>query len=142
MTVPEIMTDLKAHGSESIKKILVKHGVKEPFFGVKVEHLKVIQKKIKKDYQLAKDLYATGNADAMYLAGLIADDEKMTMAGLHTGVEKAISNKISEYTVDDAGKIIACELELANGNGSAQLSSEQILTFGKDVIIVVEQDLA
>src|SRR3569832_1799209 len=74
MTVPEIMSYLEAKGSESIKKILVKHGVKEPFFGVKVGDLKPIQKKIKKDYQLAKNLYTTGNADAMYLAGLIADD--------------------------------------------------------------------
>jgi uncharacterized protein YrrD len=53
-----------------------------------------------------------------------------------------IQGKISEYTVDAAGKIIACELELANGSGSAQLSSEYILTFGKDVIIVAEQDPA
>jgi 3-methyladenine DNA glycosylase AlkD len=78
MTVTEIMAELQAKGSESIKKILSKHGVKEPFFGVKIEYLKPIQKKVKKDYQLAKDLFATGNADAMYLAGLIADDEKMT----------------------------------------------------------------
>jgi hypothetical protein len=35
MTVSEIMTDLQANGSESIKKILLKHGIKEPFFGVK-----------------------------------------------------------------------------------------------------------
>ena len=99
MTVQEIMTDLKAHGSEGIKKILLKHGVKEPFFGVKIEHLKPIQKKVKMDYQLAKDLYATGNADAMYLAGLIADDAKMTSADLQTWVEMAVSNNISEYTV-------------------------------------------
>src|SRR5246127_6013444 len=99
MTVPEIMTDLKAHGSEGIKKILLKHGVKEPFFGVKVEHLKTIQKKVKKDYQLAKDLYATGNADAQYLAGLIADDEKMTKADLQTWVQQAVSENISGYTV-------------------------------------------
>jgi 3-methyladenine DNA glycosylase AlkD len=99
MTVQEIMTDLKAHGNEGIKKILLKHGVKEPFFGVKIEHLKPIQKKVKMDYQLAKDLYATGNADAMYLAGLIADDEKMTTADLQTWVEMAVSNNISEYTV-------------------------------------------
>jgi 3-methyladenine DNA glycosylase AlkD len=84
MTVTEIMTELQAKGSESIKKILVKHGVKEPFFGVKIEYLKPIQKKVKKDYQLAKDLFATGNADAMYLAGLIADDENMTKADLQT----------------------------------------------------------
>ena len=99
MTVKEIMTELEAHGSESIKKILVKHGVREPFFGVKIEYMKPIQKKIKKDYKLAKDLYATGNADAMYLAGLIADDEKMTKADLQTWAEQALSTNINEYTV-------------------------------------------
>lgn len=99
MTVKEIMSELQSLGSESIKKILLKHGVKEPFYGVKVEHLKNIQKKIKKDYQLAKDLYATGNADAMYLAGLIADDEKMTKQDLQTWAKQAVSNNISEYTV-------------------------------------------
>jgi 3-methyladenine DNA glycosylase AlkD len=99
MTVTEIMAELQAKGSESIKKILSKHGVKEPFFGVKIEYLKPIQKKVKKDYQLAKDLFATGNADAMYLAGLIADDEKMTRPDLQTWVREAVSNSISEYTV-------------------------------------------
>lgn len=99
MTVKEIMTILAAKGSDSIKKILMKHGVREPFFGVKVEELKKIQKIVKKDYQLAKDLYATGNADAMYLAGLLTDDEKMTKKDLQDWVEKAHSNNISEYTV-------------------------------------------
>ena len=99
MTVKDIMTELKSKGSESIKKILVKHGVKEPFFGVKVEYLKPIQKKIKMDYQLAKDLYETGNEDAMYLAGLIADDKKMTKADLQSWAKQAVSQNISEYTV-------------------------------------------
>ncbi len=99
MTVPEIMAYLESHGDENIKKLLAKHGMKEPFFGVKIEHLKVIEKKVKKDYQLAKDLYATGNADAMYLAGLVADDEKMTKADLQKWVEQAESKNISEYTV-------------------------------------------
>ena len=99
MTVQEIMNELQAMGNEGIKKILLKHGVKEPFFGVKVEHLKIIEKKIKTDYQLAKDLYATGNADAMYLAGLIADDAKMTIAELQTWVKQAVSENISGYTV-------------------------------------------
>lgn len=99
MTVQEIMTYLQANGSEGIKKILLQHGVKEPFFGVKVEHLKVIQKKVKTDYQLAKDLYATGNADAMYLAGLIADDVQMSKADLQTWLNQATSQNIVEYTV-------------------------------------------
>lgn len=99
MTVQEIMSELQSLGSESIKKILVKHGVKEPFFGVKIEYLKPIQKRLGVNYQLAKDLYATGNADAMYLAGLIADDKKMTREDLQIWVGQALSNNISEYTV-------------------------------------------
>lgn len=99
MTVKDIMAELEAKGNEGIKKIFLKHGIKEPFFGVKIEYLKVIQKKVKKDYQLAKDLYATGNADAMYLAGLIADESKMTKKDLSLWVKQAVSTNISEYTV-------------------------------------------
>ncbi len=61
--------------------------------------MKPIQKKIKMDYALSNELYATGNADAMYLAGLIADDEKMTKRDLQAWVKAAVSNNISEYTV-------------------------------------------
>ena len=93
------MALLESLGSPQIKSIHLKHGVKEPLFGVRVGDLKPIQKKIKKDYQLAKDLYATGNADAMYLAGLIADDEKMTRDDLRAWVKQAHSNNICEYTV-------------------------------------------
>jgi 3-methyladenine DNA glycosylase AlkD len=99
MNVQEVMAELQAMGNEGIKKVLLKHGVKEPFFGVKVEDLKTIEKKVKINYQLAKDLYATGNADAMYLAGLIADDAKMTKAELQTWVQQAVSDNISGYTV-------------------------------------------
>jgi 3-methyladenine DNA glycosylase AlkD len=99
MTVKEIMAELEAKGNVGVKNIFLKHGIKEPFFGVKIEYLKVIQKKVKKDYQLAKDLYATGNADAMYLAGLIADEDKMTKKDLSLWVKQAESTNISEYTV-------------------------------------------
>jgi 3-methyladenine DNA glycosylase AlkD len=99
MTVTEIMAELKKLGDPQIKSILQKHGAQEPLFGVRVSDLKPIQKRIKKDYQLAKDLYATGNADAMYLAGLIADDEKMSVADLQAWVRQALSQTICEYTV-------------------------------------------
>ena len=35
MTAAEIVQELKALASESIKKLLLKHGVKEPVLGVK-----------------------------------------------------------------------------------------------------------
>jgi 3-methyladenine DNA glycosylase AlkD len=99
MTAKAIVEELKALGNEATKKVLVKHGAKEPFYGVKVEHLKKIQKRIKRDYQLALELYDTGISDAMYLAGLIADDAKMTKKDLQRWVEKAYWYMLSEYTV-------------------------------------------
>src|SRR5215213_2393183 len=82
MTATEVVKELEAMGSASVKKVLLKHDIQEPLFGVKIGDMKKIQNRIKKDYQLALDLYATGIYDAMYLAGLIADDAKMTKADL------------------------------------------------------------
>ena len=89
MTADQIVAELKTLGSESTKKVLLKHGAKEPFFGVKIEDLKKIQKRIKKDYQLALELYDTGISDAMYLAGLIADEAQMSKQDLQKWVKAA-----------------------------------------------------
>jgi 3-methyladenine DNA glycosylase AlkD len=99
MTAEEIVTKLKALGTDSHKKIMLKHGIEEPVFGVKVDELKKIQKQVKKDYQLALDLYDTGIYDAMYLAGLIADDLKMTKKDLNRWAAQANCPAVSEYTV-------------------------------------------
>lgn len=99
MTVSEVMEQLAKMGSEQTKKVLINHGAKEPFFGVKIGDMKAIQKKVKKDYKLSLDLYNTGNYDAMYLAGLIADEKQMTKADLQHWAEKAHCYAISEYTV-------------------------------------------
>ena len=99
MTVQDILSELAQMGSENTKKIFMRHGAIEPIYGVKVGDLKTIQKIIKKDYQLALDLYATGNSDAMYLAGLIADEKKMTKADLQRWIEQATWHMLSEYTV-------------------------------------------
>ena len=99
MTVEEIMNELKSFGNEGIKQIYLRHGATEPLFGVKVQDLKKIVKRVKKDHQLSLELYATGNSDAMYLAGLIADEAKITKEDLLDWVSKAYFYNISEYTV-------------------------------------------
>jgi 3-methyladenine DNA glycosylase AlkD len=98
-TATQILDELRPLGSDSYKKTLKNHGVQEPFFGVKIEELKKIQKRIKRDYQLALDLYDTGNYDAMYLAGLIADDGKMTKKDLRQWLAKSTSPSLCGYTV-------------------------------------------
>jgi 3-methyladenine DNA glycosylase AlkD len=99
MTLDQVMSALAAKGSESTKKLLVKHGAKEPFFGVKIADLKPLHKQLKGDQALALKLYATGNADAQYLAGMIADGAKMTPAQLNHWADTAGWNMISGFTV-------------------------------------------
>lgn len=99
MTAAEVLAELSRLGSESVKKVLMKHGAREPFYGVKVEDLKKLQKRIKTDHALALELYATGVSDAMYLAGLIADPAKMTKADLRRWAKGAYWNMLSGYTV-------------------------------------------
>ncbi|MEY2580058.1 MAG: hypothetical protein QOI49_2882 [Verrucomicrobiota bacterium] len=99
MIAKEILAELKPLGSDSYKKVMANHGVKEPFFGVKISDLQKIQKRIKKDYQLALDLYDTGNYDAMYLAGLIADDAKMTKKDLNRWLTNATHGPLASSTV-------------------------------------------
>ncbi len=99
MTADDIVAELKKLGTAQTKKTWMNHGAQEPCFGVKVEDMKKIQKRVKMDYQLALDLYDTGIADAMYLAGLIADDAKMTKKNLQKWVENANWSMVSEFTV-------------------------------------------
>ena len=99
MNAKAILEELKPLGSESYKRVIFDHGVAEPCFGVKVSDLQKIVKRIKKDYQLALDLYDTGNYDAMYLAGLIADDAQMTKADLQRWVANAYCVPLCGSTV-------------------------------------------
>jgi 3-methyladenine DNA glycosylase AlkD len=110
-TVAGIMQELAALGSESIRKVLRKHGAQDPFFGVRIGDMKPIVKRIKKDYQLAIDLYATGNYDAMYLAGLIADDARMTRQDLRQWAKTAQSTHCN-FTVPwvAAGSLVGIEI--------------------------------
>src|SRR5688572_22296130 len=113
MTTEDIMLQLERLGCQQTKSIWMKHGAQEPYFGVKTGDLKPIQKKIKKNYTLAKELFATGNSDAMYLAGLIADEKAMTKADLQLWVEQAYWYLLSEYAVAWVASESKYGLELA-----------------------------
>ena len=77
-TAKDLVEELRVLGSEGYRRVLRNHGVPDPMFGVKVADLKKVQKRVGKDYHLALALYDTGIYDARYLAGLIADESKLT----------------------------------------------------------------
>lgn len=100
MNAEDIILELEKAGSDQIKKILLKHGAKEPFFGVKVEDMKKIMKKVKEDrQQIAMELFDSGIGDAQYMAGLMADGSQMTKKQIEDWSKKASWSQVSEYSV-------------------------------------------
>jgi 3-methyladenine DNA glycosylase AlkD len=128
MNAKDVLKELESYGDAQTKKTLMTHGAKEPFFGVKVADLKKILKKTKKNHELSLELYKTGNSDAMYLAGLMADETKITEANLNEWVKTAYWSYLNEYAVP----WVAAETSFGFTLGLEWIASsnEQIATAG------------
>ncbi|MBZ6486607.1 DNA alkylation repair protein [Priestia aryabhattai] len=94
-----VMKELEALGTERIKKTYINNGAHDPLFGVATGKMKPIAKKIKKNQALAEQLYASGNYDAMYFAGIIADPTEMTAEDFERWIDKAYFYMLSDYVV-------------------------------------------
>lgn len=108
-----IMEKLRELGSEQIKNILMKHGIKEPLYGTKIADLKKLVKYVKGNDELAKKLYDTGNYDAMYLAGLSINPKNMTKEEIKSWLDKATSTAVSVSIVSNVAAESNYGLELA-----------------------------
>lgn len=99
MDVQTILAELKSLSSERLKKNYIGQGAHEPLFGVAIGSMKPLLKKIGLNQPLAEALYATGNYDAMYLAGMIAEPKVMTESDFDRWMETAYFHMISDYIV-------------------------------------------
>ena len=101
MSVDDILELLKSKGNPKTVAIYSRHGLPaDRTFGVSNADLKTIAKTIKGQQELAYALYASGNVDAMYLAGIIVDGGKMSREQLRTwAIEASGLPMIAEYTV-------------------------------------------
>lgn len=94
-----VMQELESLGKERTKKIYLSNGAHEPLFGVATGQMKPIFKKTKINQPLAEELYATGNYDAMYFAGIIADPNAMTADDYDRWMDAAYFYMLSDYVV-------------------------------------------
>ncbi|MEQ2525081.1 DNA alkylation repair protein [Bacillaceae bacterium CLA-AA-H227] len=99
MDAQTVMQELETLGKERLKKMYINNGAHEPVFGVATGAMKPMRKIIKKDQALADELYATGNYDAMYFAGVIADPKAMTEEDFDRWMDGAYFFMISDYVV-------------------------------------------
>jgi hypothetical protein len=98
MKAAEILAQLENMGNEGTARVLRNHGAHDPCLGVKIGDTKPLQKNLKKNYSLSLELYDSGVYDAMYLAGLIAEPERMTKKDLTRWVKTA-SRPIAGFVV-------------------------------------------
>jgi 3-methyladenine DNA glycosylase AlkD len=99
MDFETVMQELEALGKERTKKMYLSNGAHEPLFGVATGAMKPIAKKIKINQRLADELYATGNYDAMYFAGIIANPKAMSESDYERWMDGAYFYMLSDYVV-------------------------------------------
>jgi 3-methyladenine DNA glycosylase AlkD len=92
MNLRDAMNALEAAGSDTCRKTYIRHGVREPFFGVRYGDLYKLVKQIGTDHALALELFATDNHDAMVLATMVADPAQMKATELDRWV-KTVNNQ-------------------------------------------------
>lgn len=94
-----VMEELEALGKERLKKMYLSNGAHEPLFGVATGEMKPIFKKTKLNQPLAEQLYATGNYDAMYFAGIIAEPNAMIESDYNRWMDSAYFYMLSDFVV-------------------------------------------
>jgi len=99
MDLETVMQELEALGKERTKKTYISNGAHEPLFGVATGAMKPLAKKIKKNQTLAEQLYSTGNYDAMYFAGIIADPLTMTEVDFERWMDATYFYMLSDFVV-------------------------------------------
>lgn len=83
MTVAEILKELKSLGTEQTRKTFARHGLTENFYGVRWGDIDKMAKRLKKQPELACELWKTGIFDARILAIKIADVDSLTKTTLN-----------------------------------------------------------
>ena len=97
MTLAETISQLKKMGTAQNRKIYAKHGVSGEMFGVSYANLAVLKKKIQIDHDLATGLWNAGVHDAMVLATMVADPNKLKASDANRWVKDSKS-----YPIQDA----------------------------------------
>lgn len=98
-TVDQVLSALKKKADARTRATFVRHGAPDDILGVKIGDLKTIAKQIRGNQPLACALYDTGNADAMYLAGMVADGAQMSKKQLESWAKNATWHMLSDFTV-------------------------------------------
>ncbi len=99
MTVDELLVMIKERADEQTKRTMMRSGGVEPLYGTKIGELKKLMRYVRKNQELALQLYASQVSEAMYLAGLCIDPKLMSKEQLESWARQAAWELHREATV-------------------------------------------
>lgn len=99
MTVEDLLAMIKDRADEQTKHTMMRNGGVEPLYGTKIGELKKLVRYVRKNQELALQLYATQVSEAMYLAGLCIDPKQMSKEQLEAWARQASWELHREATV-------------------------------------------
>jgi 3-methyladenine DNA glycosylase AlkD len=100
-SVAEILADLEAKGSASLRKTYAKQGAGEKVFGVKMGDLRALAKGLKKQHALGLALWDSGWFEARVLATLLLDPKQLTEGECVRLTESCDSSPILDKLTDN-----------------------------------------
>lgn len=103
----EVMVHLEQLGTEQNRTVFARHGAPDEQYGVSFTALRAVAKKHRSDTPLARELWETGNADAMMLACMVANPAEMTMKELESWVRDIESMRYYVLGDEFAGLVAA-----------------------------------
>lgn len=120
MSYREVMQELKDAGTAQNRKLWAQHGIRGEMFGVGASHLDRLQKRIKIDHKLARQLWASENHDARVLATRIADPAKLTTAEID-----AWAKELDNHVLTGAFAALVAQTPLAQKKLQKWIKSKQ-----------------
>jgi 3-methyladenine DNA glycosylase AlkD len=99
-----LLKELESLGSEQTRKINFKHGIAGVCFGTSYKDLGVLKKRLKTDHQLAKELCASGNHEAVILATMIADPVQVDARLAESWVKDCVNHAQADVFAGVAAK--------------------------------------
>ncbi len=104
MTAEQVFAELESMGTAQNRKVYARHGVGRQMYGVSYGNLGKLKKKIKVDQEVAEELWASGNHDAMVLATMVADPAAIRSSQLDVWVRALDSYVLTDAFSSLAGK--------------------------------------
>ena len=110
MTFEQVIAQLEAWGSDSVRAIYARQGAGENTLGVKMGDLRGLAKKLKTNHPLALQLWATGSYEAMILAAIIMDSAQLSRAEIEAMLRPLTSYRlVDEFTYNVVAKTAFAE---------------------------------